>query len=232
MTDSQNTLAEARAWVNRLKDSLPPLIDIVALGVKDKAPWMFLATREALIWRTEEIARSACDALQRDDFAVAAILTRAVTENAALTWALMDLLTVRDQYTPEELHAKLLRFQLGSRAWSEAPQAIQILNCIDKMDKAMPGVRACYDGLSDIVHPNWRGVFGMYSVVDRAELKTYFGRSLRGVEGRRDSIITALLGSLGGFEHAYNRISDLMPAYIAELESIWPEDEEPAAPRA
>jgi hypothetical protein len=29
------------------------------------------------------------------------------------------------------------------------------------MDKKVPGVRKSYDILSEIVHPNWRGVFGM-----------------------------------------------------------------------
>ncbi|ESY79954.1 hypothetical protein X739_29770 [Mesorhizobium sp. LNHC220B00] len=34
---------------------------------------------------------------------------------------------------------------------------MQILSCIDRMDKAVPGVRAGYDSLSEIAHPNWSG---------------------------------------------------------------------------
>jgi hypothetical protein len=34
-----------------------------------------------------------------------------------------------------------------------------------------------------------------------------------------------MLGSLGAFEYAYNRISDLMPPFLAELESIWVADD-------
>jgi len=35
------------------------------LGARSKAPFQLLCTREALIWRTEELARTACDALER-----------------------------------------------------------------------------------------------------------------------------------------------------------------------
>lgn len=226
MTDNMDTVAEAREWIGRIADSLPKSVDPAALGVKDKAPWKLMVIREALIWRTEELGRNACDALERDDFAAAAILTRALTENAALTWMLMEILDGRSRYTPDELHKLLSRLLLGSRAWPETPQAVQILNSIDKMNKRIPGVRASYDGLSDIVHPNWRGVAGLYSANDTTSLITNFGRGLRGVDSTRGSITSALLGSLGAFEHSYNRIGDVLPDFLAELESIWPNDPE------
>jgi hypothetical protein len=37
-------------------------------------------------------------------------------------------------------------------------------------------------------------------------------------------ITNAILGSLGAFEYAYNRITNLMPAFLAELDSIWSDD--------
>lgn len=42
-----------------------------------------------------------------------------------------------------------------------------------------------------------------------------FSRGLRSTEGTKGVIVSALLGALGLFEFAYNR--------LAELESIWPE---------
>jgi hypothetical protein len=38
-----------------------------------------------------------------------------------------------------------------------------------------------------------------------------------------------MLGSLGAFEYAYNKISELMPGFLAELEGIWPGEDEPAS---
>ena len=66
-------LKEARARANALRTSLPQSVDAAVLGVWSKAPFQLLCTREALIWRTEELARTACDALERDDLAAAGV---------------------------------------------------------------------------------------------------------------------------------------------------------------
>jgi hypothetical protein len=58
-----NDLKEARARADVLRQSLPLSVDAAALGVWSKAPFQLLCTREALIWRTDELARTACDAL-------------------------------------------------------------------------------------------------------------------------------------------------------------------------
>src|SRR5215469_15292528 len=152
-------LKEARARANALRTSLPQSVDAAALGVWSKAPFQLLCTREALIWRTEELARTACDALERDDLAAAALLARATVENAALAWNLMEVLGDRKRLSPQELNETLVRMLVGSRLWPDAPQALQILSCIDRMDKMVPDVRKSYDMLSEIAHPNWRGVF-------------------------------------------------------------------------
>ena len=78
-----------------------------------------------------------------------------------------------------------------------------------------------YHSLSEIAHPNWWGVAGLYSKNDEPNFITYFGRGLRGADSSRRMIVSAMLGSLGAFEYSYTRISDLMPAFLAELESIW-----------
>jgi hypothetical protein len=84
-------LAEARRLAARLSASLPNKIDIAQLGVRSKAPFQLLSVREALIWRTEELARGACDAIDREDFTVAALLVRGVAESAAMTWYLLEI---------------------------------------------------------------------------------------------------------------------------------------------
>lgn len=151
-------------------------------------------------------------------------MVRAVTENAALTWKLMDVLNARHQYNPQQLNDIFMRMLGGSGKWPEAPKPMHVLDCLRKMDKKIPGVLANYDSLSEIVHPNWWGVVGLYSKPDEPNFITYFGRGLRGVDSSRNMITNAMLGSLGAFEYAYNKISDLMPAFLGELESIWPDD--------
>jgi len=213
---------EARTRANVLRENLPQSVDATALGVWSKAPFQLLCTREALIWRTEELARTACDALERDDFAAAALLARATVESAALAWQLMEVLGDRQKLSPQELSEILVRMLVGSRLWPDGPQALQILSCIDRMDKTVPGARKSYDILSEIAHPNWRGVFGMYANTDDAKFTAHFGRGLRLTDGTKGAIVNALIGALDLFELAYNRISDEMPEFLAELETIWP----------
>ena len=76
-------LDKVRQLVEKIRAHLPSSISVGALGVQSKAPYLLLAAREALIWRTEELARCACDMLERDDLAAGILLTRAVTESAA-----------------------------------------------------------------------------------------------------------------------------------------------------
>src|SRR5205807_822097 len=109
-------------FANKLRDNLPSSIDVAALGVRSKAPFQLLCTREALIWRTEELARNACDSLERSDFAAAAMLTRGVIESAALAWKLMEVLNDRQRYSTEELSEVLIRLLVGSKKWEDFPQ--------------------------------------------------------------------------------------------------------------
>jgi hypothetical protein len=93
---------------------------------------------------------------------------------------------------------------------------------LERMDKTVRGVRKSYDTLSEMAHPNWRGVFGMYANTDEAKFTAHFGGGLRPTDGTKGAIVNALLGALDLFELAYNRISDEMPEFLAELETIWP----------
>ena len=136
----------------------------------------------------------------------------------------MEVLSDRQKLSPQELSEILVRMLVGSRLWPDMPEALQILSCIDRMDKAVTGLRKSYDMLSEIAHPNWRGVFGMYAKTDEAKYTAHFGRGLRSTEGTKGTIVNALLGALDLFELAYNRISDGMPEFLAELDSFWPEE--------
>jgi hypothetical protein len=108
----------------------------------------------------------------------------------------MEVLDARAQHSRQELNDLLLRALVGTKRWEEFPEALQIMTCIDRMDKKVPGGRANYDILSEIAHPNWLGVFGMYSKRDEAQFITYFGRGLRGTKSKKAMILNAVLGSL------------------------------------
>jgi hypothetical protein len=213
-------LDEARKRIENIASHLPTSISVASLGVLSKAPYLLLSTREALIWRTEELARCACDMLERNDVAAGILLTRAVIESAAFVWRLKELLETRHQYSTAALHDTLRRMHLG---WKndpefdpEFPEKINILTIIAHMDKKLPGVKARYDHLSEFAHPNWSGVAGLFSSTDYQNYSTDFGRGLR-TSGQKENASILLATSLDLFEYAYNSISDTLPEFLEEL---------------
>src|SRR5262249_6831390 len=95
-----NHLNEARRLAKNIARDLPSSISAEALGVRQKAPYLFLWLRGALMWRTEELARCACDLLTKGDVAAGILLTRGVIESAAFLWRLKELLDDRHKYSP------------------------------------------------------------------------------------------------------------------------------------
>lgn len=213
-------LTEARRLAAGLSASLPDKIEIAALGVRSKAPFQLLTVREALIWRTEELARSACDALEKEDFTVAALLIRSIAESAAMTWYLLEVLNNRKGYTPAQLNDTLMRMFAGSKnGWADGPEAINILTFVQRLDRKMPGFEDAYNTLSEAAHPNWRGVSGLYSKIDRENFIVHYGRGFH-TERTGNQLVNALIGGLLTFEDGYNKIADAMPAFLAELEKF------------
>ncbi len=214
------TLAEARERVSLLTQSLPNCVDPLGISVKSKIPYKVIAYREALIWRTEEIARSACDMYQRNDLAAAILLTRAASENGAAMWFLYEL--VRKQVEgvfDSELDVRVERLLMGSRNNSEMPEAMQVLTMLDKAEKAAPGIRKNYESLCEYAHPNWSGTGYLYSKIDKDKILTNFGKNPRGSEGPAGTGLNSLICSLVLFEHAYNAIADILPAFVTACEA-------------
>jgi hypothetical protein len=215
-------IAQAREAADNLRAHLPKEIDVAALGVKAKAPYQLLCARESLAWRVEELARNACDALERDDFAAAGLLVRGATETVALVWKLMDVLDDRNNHAPEELNNVLMSALVDwKKEPGELPEAYNVLTLVQRMDRAIGGgVAGTFDNLSELARPNWGGTLALYGKTDRENFITYFGRALRDGERHATMIANALLGALGAYEYAYNKISDEMPGFLAELESL------------
>jgi hypothetical protein len=202
-------LAEARRRVELIGRHLPSSVNAARFGVRSKAPYLLLCAREALIWRTEELARCACDMLERDDLAAGIMLTRGVTESAAFVWRLNQLLEDRQKYSEADLLRRFEQMLLGSK------------NMIAHLDKQFPGVKDGYDQLSEFVHPNWSGVFGIFSMTDWRTHTTKFTGDARDMAAKemaaKDIASILLAGSLDLFLRGYNSISDGLPEFVREL---------------
>jgi hypothetical protein len=109
----ESDLVEARQRVENIRSRLPSSISFADLGVRSQAPYLLLCIRAALSWRTEELARCACDALAKDDVASGILLTRAVIESAAFIWRLKELLEDRCKYNTDDLCNTFEKMLLG-----------------------------------------------------------------------------------------------------------------------
>ena len=216
---ADDDVKEARARANALRDSLPQSVDAAALGVRGRKPLpQLLCTREALIWRTEELARTACDALERDDFAAAALLARATVESAALAWKLMEVLDERRKLSPQELNDTLIphvgRFPaVAGCAPSPAnpelhrPNGQKGAGCPHELRHSE---RDCASQLARRVRHVCSKPMSRNSRRTLAVAYVRLGR-------REGSIVNALLGALGLFEFAYNQISGAMPEFFCRV---------------
>ena len=214
-------LAEVRRRIETLRECLPLSVDVRALGVLEKAPNNLLSVREALAWRTEELARNACEMLEKGNVATGIILTRAVVESAVFVWRLKEILQDRSKYKNNELAEMVLKMSIGRKNEPNFPEAINILTIIKHAEKNVPGIEKRYNYLSEFVHPNWSGVGGLFSNIDYENHITYFGRDFEKKEAPKNGAAIMLVAALDMFEHAYNKISEEIQVYIKELTPIY-----------
>jgi hypothetical protein len=206
-----------------IADSLPVLVDPASISLRAKIPFKALCFREGLIWRTEELARSACDAFEREDDVAGITLARGVTECAAACWYLHRLIEKHIDRTiaQVELNEKIEALLLGSKRDDDVlPNAVNVLTFIKHVDKTIPGFLRSYENMSEYAHPNWSGTALTYSQNDHEKILTRLGRRKRKNPDMHSKLgLKALNGALATFEYAYNKISYRMPAFIARCEA-------------
>ncbi len=212
-------LTEIRDRISRFESFLPREIDAMALSQTAKLPFKALVFRETLIWRMTELSRSAVEHFESDRLASAILLTRAAMETNAALWFLNSKVE-KTLKTGEiaTLDGFLMRLLMGSKTDKELPDAINVMNFIDSVEKNVEGVRLQYERLCEFSHPNWAGTSGLFSDSDQAKRITYFGTNLRGTDSAKGIGVINLSVALGIFEHAYNKFSQLLPSFITFCE--------------
>jgi hypothetical protein len=94
MTDNhENELIEIRQGLDAIRSELPARVDASDLNTKSKIPFKALCCRAALLWRVEELGRSACHSIDQEDFVAAIVLTRSLIETAVALRHLNEIVT-------------------------------------------------------------------------------------------------------------------------------------------
>lgn len=216
------TLDEVRANIAALSAHLPSEVDALATSTKYKTAMKVHVLRESLIWREEELARSALTLLDSEDYVAAALVTRAVMETTAATVYLHGLVDrALKQGMDDALDAKLAGFLTGSKVWHDLPGAINVLTMIDKVNKVIPGYRGNYEFLSEYAHPNWSGTQGAYGIIDHGTAVVSFIKGGRLVQQNRRTVTGMLAGSVGLFTGYYNFLGELIEPFAKLAEEYY-----------
>lgn len=140
--------------------------------------------REAAIYRFIELIEST-DCLYKSNHLVGAIVTaRAAQETLAVVWFINDklesLVKTKDLGHFTETIKRLI---LGWTNDEKFPDKINVLKCIDTVDKKMDGkFRRHYEMLSEYAHPNYSGTFGAYAQPNHETLEVHLGEYPRSKE--------------------------------------------------
>lgn len=202
----QNLAAFRENLLNKLTAATDPLTPKVAFKV--------LAYREALSWRTLEVAEGALRALQEENLLSSLILTRSLLEcSAAYHFLHRKLRICVETDTVAELDATAMKLLFGARWEDWEYNNPSVLTMIDGANKDCPGLRKNYDSLSEYTHPNYSGVALAFSKhIDKFELVV--GRYPRGTGRLAWTVTNSMIGALMLFEYYYNESANLLPKII------------------
>jgi len=172
--------------------------------------------REAVLHRFLDLAYSSIHLLENNFHIPAVITARAAQETlSVLAYLNIKLKKFSEDKDLEHLLDCSKRLSIGWKGGKEFPEMINVLTCIDSVDKKFNiGFRKHYDLLSESAHPNFSGVLGVYSKSNHETLEVKVGLksdSVKGLVALTDSTlnICALI-----FSNLQNEYEELMNAAL------------------
>jgi hypothetical protein len=188
-------------------------------SARSKLPFKAMWATGCLHWRMAELSRAAMEAIEIESLASAMILTRAVVETFATLWSLESKIRATVEANEcGEIDKHLTRFVMGHRNNEQMPMAINVMTCIDHVEKQIDGFRRHYDVLSEYAHPNWAGTTLIYSQPVQGERTVQFGRNIRGIEATIGHAVISLSTVLLLFMETESSITNAMPEFIQVCE--------------
>lgn len=216
---TESLICEIGERLKHLEQSLPTLIDPPRLS-RAKMPFKALSYRETLIWRMVDLTRGSLSSFRATNLAAAIVLTRASVETSAALWYLsekMEGAVAANELA--DLDDRLMSLSLGSKTNELLPNPINVLTFVKHVAKRLPEFEQQYDLLSEFAHPNWAGTSGLYARIDHENCLVEYGPRATESPGPIDIGLNNLVVALSMFELAYNRIADLMPAFVTLCEA-------------
>lgn len=165
-------MADLSVWKQQRRSVVSPLSKNIAYKPTFEADYF----REAAFYRFIELIESSYS-LYKSDLLVGSVVTaRAAQETLAVIWFINSKLEHLSK-TKDLTHftETMNRLILDWSNDEEFPEKINILKCIDSVDKSLEGkFRQHYNTLSEYAHPNYSGTFGAYGKPNHETLEVAF----------------------------------------------------------
>jgi hypothetical protein len=182
-----------------------------------RIPWQIELYSECALHRIVVIARGCVEAWTSSNLISAFLCGRALIETVALLWDFseqLDRLVTAGDITAVPL--LIDRRMFDSKTFNDdtrSSQAVSVLTIISKFEKRVPGVRRCYDEMSEFCHPNYFGVYGAFSQLN---LETLIGTISETILINRGtfSIMMKALTLLMEVTRILGKIDDCIPRFL------------------
>jgi hypothetical protein len=161
-------LNDSRELIQRFKESLSSQVDPAGLTLNSKIPFKVLSLKELLFHRITMLAQVALDIYEENKRVPSYILMRSTVETCALCFALRKKMSnFLEDKNLNEFDDFLVKGLSGGRDEKAKHSAVNILTCIDHVDKEYKNFRKMYDVLCEYAHPNYLGTLDSFGKIDR-----------------------------------------------------------------
>ncbi len=208
------------------------IIETLNQNLPEKVPMSFsknidlrraIILRESIFFRIKELAESTYDACLKNRLVSAILLARGLIETEAFFIYFLNKLEQaiknNNLYEINEFLTKALRGARSPMATKEfsRPNAINVLTCIDLVDKKIQNYRDQYEFLSEFSHPNSAGLNKIYCKYDWESNEIIFGNNREKIN--IEFLLNQLGVSLENFISKYNYSVELFEQSLASEQS-------------
>jgi hypothetical protein len=162
------------AEIGHLADARKTAVPYAGDRNVSKTAWQVELCVQCALHRIVSITRGCVGAWNSRNVISALLCARGVMESVASLWEFhTQLLTLTTSGNIAATRELITNRMFGGRTLSEGLPIYtmkNILTVMKKFDTQVPGVLRHYELLSEFCHPNYAGVYGMFSTIDHLEL--------------------------------------------------------------
>lgn len=174
--DIEKTLQNYKKSLSK-KIDLASLLSRSKIAHKWKLTYRLIVLREAIFWRFVDILTQAYDIGVNGMIIGSLILTRSALETVCLLIYMNKKMqfVVEGKMSFDDFDNITTRLLFGAKNTDKLPDPVNVMKLIEDSESKYPGIKKTYDDLSEIAHPNYRGVCDGYTNTNQQKYETEFG---------------------------------------------------------